>query len=65
MEFNLNSDKHIVKEVNKEIRNKGGGFCPYLINSFGKPYNCKTRPCDELINETITECPYKKYIKGE
>lgn len=65
MSIVLNPDKHIVKEANKIIRNEGAGYCPCLLDKYGKAYNCKTNSCEELIDGLISECPYAKYIKTD
>lgn len=61
----INPDKHIVKEANRILRNKGAGYCPFLLETYGKQYNCKKEPCNELICGMIENCPYNKYINED
>lgn len=57
----LNPDIHVIKQANKIMRKKGGGFCPYLLEEYGEQYNCKAECCSHVENNDIP-CPYKKYI---
>ena len=62
MSTTLNQDTHAVKQADKAIK-KSGGYCPYILDTYGEAVNCKYECCSYFDESILTICPMKKYIK--